>query len=130
MSVIFYKYFITFLKPCNARYLHPTRSSCFWFVLMHCKCYKAFEVHAIEQFVSVDFFLSTLDLPTLSYCIHRTVLNILYCVIIIPVMCNMKWLNKSSYSLRRSQLKHWIINTNCQFKKYMQKIATNTWRID
>lgn len=59
MSVIFYKYFITFLKPCNARYLHPTRSSCFWFVLMHCKCYKAFEVHAIEQFVfvCVDFFI-------------------------------------------------------------------------
>lgn len=59
MSVIFYKYFTTFLKPCNARYLHPTRSSCFWFVLMHCKCYKAFEVHAIEQFVfvCVDFFI-------------------------------------------------------------------------
>lgn len=59
MSVIFYKYFITFLKPCNARYLHPTRSSCFWFVLMHCKCYKAFEVHAVEQFVfvCVDFFI-------------------------------------------------------------------------
>lgn len=59
MSVIFYKYFITFLKPCNARYLHPTRSSCFWFVLMQCKCYKAFEVHAIEQFVfvCVDFFI-------------------------------------------------------------------------
>lgn len=79
MSVIFYKYFTTFLKPCNARYLHPTRSSCFWFVLMHCKCYKAFEVHAIEQFVFVCVdFLSTLDLPTLSYCLEHTLLRNYY----------------------------------------------------